>query len=137
MQRHLIVTADDFGLHQAVNEAVEQANRGGILTAASLMVSGSAAVDAVQRACQMQISLEADLPPIDGDMVQLQQVLLNLVLNGFDAMSDTPMDLNGEGLDCAIRVGQLEDSSLIARKIGYLRNVVCASWLVAIRYCST
>ncbi|OOG62422.1 LysR family transcriptional regulator [Rhodanobacter sp. B04] len=43
------------------------------------------------------------------------------------SMSDLPMDLNGEGLDCAIRVGQLEDSSLIARKIGYLRNVVCAS----------
>lgn len=42
-------------------------------------------------------------------------------------MSDSPADLNGEGMDCAIRVGQLEDSSLIARKIGYLRNVVCAS----------
>lgn len=50
MQRHLIVTADDFGLHQTVNEAVEQANRGGILTAASLMVAGPAAADAVRRA---------------------------------------------------------------------------------------
>jgi chitin disaccharide deacetylase len=50
MQRHLIVTADDFGLHDAVNEAVERASRGGILTAASLMVSGSAAADAVRRA---------------------------------------------------------------------------------------
>ena len=48
--------------------------------------------DAVARACQVQISLAPDLPPIDGDMVQLQQVLLNLVLNGFDAMSDTPVD---------------------------------------------
>jgi LysR family transcriptional regulator for bpeEF and oprC len=43
------------------------------------------------------------------------------------SMSDSPADLNGEGLDCAIRVGQLEDSNLIARKIGYLRNVVCAA----------
>ena len=50
MQRHLIVTADDFGLHEAVNEAVAQANRRGILTAASLMVSGPAAADAVRRA---------------------------------------------------------------------------------------
>jgi chitin disaccharide deacetylase len=50
VQRHLIVTADDFGLHEAVNDAVEQASRGGVLTAASLMVSGPAAADAVRRA---------------------------------------------------------------------------------------
>jgi chitin disaccharide deacetylase len=37
-------------MHEAVNEAVEQASRVGILTAASLMVSGSAAADAVRRA---------------------------------------------------------------------------------------
>jgi LysR family transcriptional regulator for bpeEF and oprC len=43
------------------------------------------------------------------------------------SMCDYPYDLNEEGIDCAIRVGPLEDSSLIARKIGYLRNVVCAS----------
>jgi hopanoid biosynthesis associated protein HpnK len=50
VQRHLIVTADDFGLHEAVNDAVESASRRGILTAASLMVSGPASVDAVRRA---------------------------------------------------------------------------------------
>ena len=50
MQRQLIVTADDFGLHEAVNEAVERASRAGILTAASLMVSAPAAADAVRRA---------------------------------------------------------------------------------------
>ena len=43
------------------------------------------------------------------------------------SMTDLPSDLNGEGIDCAIRVGQLEDSSHIAHKIGYLQNVVCAS----------
>ncbi|HEX3398136.1 MAG TPA: hopanoid biosynthesis-associated protein HpnK [Steroidobacteraceae bacterium] len=50
MQRQLIVTADDFGLHEGVNEAVERASRSGILTAASLMVSAPAAADAVRRA---------------------------------------------------------------------------------------
>lgn len=50
MQPHLIVTADDFGLHETVNEAVEQASRSGILTAASLMVAAPAAADAVRRA---------------------------------------------------------------------------------------
>lgn len=51
--RRLIVTADDFGAAVAVNDAVEQAHRHGILSAASLMVSGAAAADAVQRARAM------------------------------------------------------------------------------------
>jgi len=46
----LIVTADDFGLASQVNEAIEAAHRHGILTAASLMVGGAAAADAVRRA---------------------------------------------------------------------------------------
>jgi len=46
----LIVTADDFGLHEAVNDAVEQASHAGILTAASLMVAAPAAADAIRRA---------------------------------------------------------------------------------------
>ena len=48
--KRLIVTADDFGLAPEVNEAVETAHRGGILTAASLMVAAPAAGDAVERA---------------------------------------------------------------------------------------
>ena len=48
--RGVIVTADDFGAAIAVNEAVEQAHREGILTCASLMVGGEAVEDAVERA---------------------------------------------------------------------------------------
>jgi hopanoid biosynthesis associated protein HpnK len=43
-------SADDFGLTEAVNEAVETAHRDGILQAASLMVAAPAAADAVRRA---------------------------------------------------------------------------------------
>ncbi|CAO4139758.1 hopanoid biosynthesis-associated protein HpnK [Methylorubrum aminovorans] len=48
--KRLVVTADDFGLSHEVNEAVEQAHREGILTAASLMVSAPGAADAIARA---------------------------------------------------------------------------------------
>ena len=51
--RALIVTADDFGLSLAVNEAVEEAHRKGVLTCASLVVTGEAAADAVRRAKKM------------------------------------------------------------------------------------
>jgi hopanoid biosynthesis associated protein HpnK len=50
MYNYLIVTADDFGLHESVNQAVEQASRAGILNAASLMVTAQATKDAVRRA---------------------------------------------------------------------------------------
>ena len=44
------LTADDFGLSESVNEAVEQAHRDGVLTSASLMVAAPAAEDAIARA---------------------------------------------------------------------------------------
>jgi hopanoid biosynthesis associated protein HpnK len=50
MYNYLIVTADDFGIHESVNEAVEQASRAGILNAASLMVTAHATKDAIRRA---------------------------------------------------------------------------------------
>lgn len=53
MDRRVIISADDFGLSLAVNDAVEQAHRNGILTTASLMVAGDAAADAVRRARAM------------------------------------------------------------------------------------
>ena len=44
--RRLIVSADDFGAASEVNRAVERAHRDGVLTNASLMVTGEAAPDA-------------------------------------------------------------------------------------------
>ena len=49
----MILTADDFGLSDAVNEGIERAHRDGVLTHASLMVAGEAAADAVRRAQRM------------------------------------------------------------------------------------
>ena len=51
--KSLIVTADDYGAAPEVNDAVERAHKNGILTAASLMVSGAASADAVRRAKAM------------------------------------------------------------------------------------
>lgn len=50
MTRRAIISADDFGLSEAVNEAVERAHHDGLLSTASLMVAGPAAGDAVRRA---------------------------------------------------------------------------------------
>ncbi len=42
-------------------------------------------------------------------------------------MSDRPVDLVGEAVDCVIRVGELQDSSMIARRIGTFQGVSLAS----------
>lgn len=48
--KRLIVTADDLGASPAVNRAVVESHRGGILTAASLMINAPAAAEAVRLA---------------------------------------------------------------------------------------
>ncbi|MGH9801275.1 MAG: sensor histidine kinase [Blastocatellia bacterium] len=44
--------------------------------------------EALKRSVCMVIELTADLPLVLGDRVQLQQVILNLIINGFDAMNE-------------------------------------------------
>lgn len=69
MQR-VIFSADDFGLSESVNEAVECAFRDGALRAASLMVGGPAAVDAVRRARALPgLSVGLHLVAIEGQAV--------------------------------------------------------------------
>jgi PAS domain S-box-containing protein len=46
--------------------------------------------DAMLRSCELGTFLDPDLPTVEADPVQLQQVLLNLIVNAFDAMRDTP-----------------------------------------------
>jgi PAS domain S-box-containing protein len=46
--------------------------------------------DAVAYSCEVETSLAKDLPLIEVDPVQIQQVLVNLVSNALDAMRQTP-----------------------------------------------
>jgi signal transduction histidine kinase len=60
---------------------------------------------AVGRKFEMANVITPDALPILGDHVQLQQVILNLVMNGIDAMKDTP----GENRIISIRTSRVEN----------------------------
>ncbi|WP_375457102.1 hopanoid biosynthesis-associated protein HpnK [uncultured Methylobacterium sp.] len=98
--KRLVVTADDFGLSPEVNEAVEQAHREGILTAASLMVSAPAAADAVARARRLP-SLRVGLHLV---LVEAWPTLPASVLPELtDAAGLMRRDMGRLGLDLALK----------------------------------
>jgi len=60
-------------------------------------------------------------PPLKDFMEAFPEVQLDIVAN------DRQVNLVDEGFDLAIRIGQLADSSLIARRIATTRLILCAS----------
>jgi LysR family transcriptional regulator for bpeEF and oprC len=76
-------------------------------------------------------TLRVDLPDAVGRHVVLPHIAgfadawpeLALTLS----FSDRLVDLTQEGIDCALRVGDLQDSSLVGRQVGSMRFATCAS----------
>ena len=78
--KRLIVSADDFGMAESVNQAVEVAHRDGLLSTASLMVAGKAAADAVERArANPALKIGLHLVLVEGDSVLSQKDIPLLV----------------------------------------------------------
>jgi len=84
-------------------------NLNDVVKAVAHMVHG----DAAAQSCKIELSLTHDLPAVEGDPTQIQQVLINLVRNAFDAMRAAPpgrpvvdiaTDYNGDGaISVAVR----------------------------------
>ncbi|QQO24544.1 ChbG/HpnK family deacetylase [Bradyrhizobium diazoefficiens] len=80
----LVINGDDFGLATEINEAVERAHRSGPLSAASLMVGGAAAADAVARAHRLP-GLNVGLHPalLEGEAVSARDRIPGLLTPEF------------------------------------------------------
>ncbi|MES2901981.1 MAG: LysR family transcriptional regulator [Pseudomonadota bacterium] len=78
--------------------------------------AGTIRVDLPERLARMQL-----LPRLPEFLNQYPSIRVRV------GASDRFADLVGEGIDCAVRVGQLRDSSLVARRIGALEQVNLAS----------
>lgn len=60
-------------------------------------------------------------PIVTRFMKEFAQIRVDLLL------LDRIVNLIDEGIDVAIRIGHLDDSSMVARQVGLIRQVVCAS----------
>jgi chitin disaccharide deacetylase len=88
----LIITADDFGLSEPVNAAIEEAHRRGILSATSLMVGAPAVADAVERARRLpnlRVGLHVVLT--DGAPVSPRRDVPGLLGGNGDFRNDLPL----------------------------------------------
>jgi len=76
------------GIQTMVKKGVparQRVNLNDLVTNVARMVNPNAML----QSCALETLLEPNLPAIEADPIQLQQVLLNLVINAFDAMHDT------------------------------------------------
>ncbi|MBS9479087.1 LysR family transcriptional regulator [Ancylobacter radicis] len=67
------------------------------------------------------LALFGIIPALPDFFARYPEITLDL------GVSDRPVDLVAENVDCAIRGGDLVDPSLIARRIGEVRLMLCAS----------
>jgi hopanoid biosynthesis associated protein HpnK len=100
--KRLIVTGDDFGLSLAVNEAIEEAHRKGVLSTASLMVGAKAARDAVDRARRLpSLRVGLHLVLVGGSPISPPRMLPGLV----DARGEFSSHLFRAGINFFFRPG--------------------------------
>ena len=64
--------------------------------------------EATRQGVSVRTDLAIDVPPVSGDRVQLQQVLMNLIMNGIDAMKDV-----GETRDLSITSRRAETGEVL------------------------
>jgi DNA-binding transcriptional LysR family regulator len=76
---------------------------------------------------RLRVALPLSFGPTHFGPVLAEMARRHPLLHIQSSYSDRFVDLIGEGFDCAIRVGYLRESNLMARKVGTIRGTLVAS----------
>lgn len=76
---------------------------------------------------RLRISVPVSFGPTHFAAVLARMARMNSQLHVHTVYDDRFADLIAEGFDCAIRLGNLEDSTLIARRVGVIHRILVAS----------
>ncbi|HJU62701.1 MAG TPA: PAS domain S-box protein [Candidatus Binatia bacterium] len=74
--------------------------------------------DAILQGVRILLEVKPGLPPVRGDKIQLQQVVLNLLLNAFDAMKDCPANEREVKVRAVLDGGRMVKVAVRDRGIG-------------------
>ena len=115
--RSLSLTEEGRGYHEQVARILTEIEEANL----SVSKSQEAPRGRLRVSAPMSFGILHIGPAIRDFLAQYPEVELNLSLN------DRYVDVVDEGFDLAIRVGRLSDSSLISRRLGQYRMMLCAS----------
>lgn len=115
--RQIRLTETGEGFYQRITDVIAS-----IQEAEAFASQGNDCPSGVLRICAPSSFARSHIAPYLGAFM-LDYPQLNLELS----VSDDAVDVVGDGFDVAIRVGELEDSSLVAKKLASCRRVLCAS----------
>jgi DNA-binding transcriptional LysR family regulator len=71
--------------------------------------------------CSTSLAMSVIIPALPAFHARYPEIQIDL------GLSDRPADLLAENLDCAIRAGEIQDQSLIARRVGEMYLITCAT----------
>jgi len=115
--RQIRLTETGEGFYQRIKDVIAS-----IQEAEAFASQGNDSPSGILRICAPSSFARSHIAPYLGDFM-LGHPELRIELG----VSDDSVDVVGDGYDLAIRVGELEDSSLVAKKLASCRRVLCAS----------
>lgn len=115
--RRVTVTPDGAAYYERVVRLLADLDElDGGMTLSQASLKGRIRVDV-----STSLALLVILPELPKFHARYREIQIDL------GVSDRPVDLIAENVDCVVRAGDLTDQSLIARRVGELRFITCAA----------
>jgi len=115
--RRVSVTADGAAYYERVVRILADVDElHGSMTLSQASPKGRLRIDISTSLAQLVL-----IPALPQFHARYPEIQLDL------GVSDRPVDLIGEGVDCVVRTGEITDQSLIARRIAEFRFISCAA----------